>query len=145
MSFTPFRKSRFPSPCWINAIQKNDWVHPNFWRQIIVLGLLLVFTLPLGILMKQFVEELDSQIEFAIAERQGLRYNQQLAHLLRGLMVHRELTQRNRPGNEKVRRRSMMPRARRTPFVCLAPHDPIGFGKLAHQITQDALSIDWAM
>ena len=65
-----------------------------------MLGLLLVFTLPLGILMKQFVEELDSQIEFAIAERQGLRYNQQLAHLLRELMVHRELTQRNRPGND---------------------------------------------
>ena len=100
MSFTPFRKSRFPSPRWINAIQNNDWVHPNLWRQGIVLGLLLVFTLPLGILMKQFVEELDSQIEFAIAERQGLCYNQKLIHLLRALMVHRELAQRNRPGND---------------------------------------------
>ena len=50
--------------------------------------------------MKQFVEELDSQIEFAKEERQGLRYNQQLVHLLRELMVHRELAQRNRPGND---------------------------------------------
>ena len=67
---------------------------------MIVLGLLLVFTLPLGILMKQFVDELDSQIEFAIAERQGLYYNQKLVHLLRALMVHRDLAQRNRPGND---------------------------------------------
>ena len=100
MSFTPFRKSRFPSPRWISVIQNNDWAYPNLWRQIIVLGLLLVFTLPLGILMKQFVEELDSQIEFAKEERHGLRYNHQLAHLLRALMVHRELAQRNRPSND---------------------------------------------
>ena len=91
MSFTPFRKSRFPSPRWISVIQNNEWAYPNLWRQIIVLGLLLVFTLPLGILMKQFVEELDSQIEFAKEERHGLRYNHQLAHLLRALMVHREI------------------------------------------------------
>ncbi len=100
VSFTPFRKSRFPVPRWISVIQKSDWVHPNLWRQIIGLGLLLVFTLPLGILMKQFVEELDSQIEFVKKERQGLRYNQELSHLLRELMIHRELAQRNRPSND---------------------------------------------
>ena len=100
MSSTPFRQSRFPSSRWISVIQKNDWAYPNLWRQTIALGLLLVFTLPLGILMKQFVEELDSQIEFAKEERNGLRYNQQLVHLLRELMVHRELSQRSRPGND---------------------------------------------
>ena len=100
MSSTPFRQSRFPSSRWISVIQKNDWAYPNLWRQTIALGLLLVFTLPLGILMKQFVEELDSQIEFAKEERQGLRYNQQLVHLLRELMVHRELAQRSRLNND---------------------------------------------
>ena len=100
MSFTPLRKSRFPIPRWISALRNNDLVHPNVWREIIVLGLLLVFTLPLGLLMKQFVEELDSQIEFTKKQRQGLRYNQELFHLLRELMVYRELAQRNLPSND---------------------------------------------
>ena len=100
MSFTPLRKSRFPISRWISALRNNDLVHPNVWRQIIVLGLLLVFTLPLGLLMKQFVKELDSQIEFTKKQRQGLRYNQELSHLLRELMVYRELAQRNLPSND---------------------------------------------
>ena len=100
MSFTPLRKSRFPISRWISALRNNDLVHPNVWRQIIVLGLLLVFTLPLGLLMEQFVEELDSQIEFTKKQRQGLRYNQGLSHLLRELMVYRELAQRNLPSND---------------------------------------------
>ena len=100
MSFTPLRKSRFPISRWISALRNNDLVHPNVWRQVIVLGLLLVFTLPLGLLMEQFVEELDSQIEFTKKQRQGLRYNQGLSHLLRELMVYRELAQRNLPSND---------------------------------------------
>lgn len=100
VSFTPLRKSRFPISRWISALRNNDLVYSNVWRQIIVLGLLLVFTLPIGLLMKQFVEELDSQIEFTKKQRQGLRYNRELSHLLRELMVYRELAQRNLPGND---------------------------------------------
>jgi signal transduction histidine kinase len=54
-----------------------------------LLGLLAIFTLPLGILVRQLVFEIDQRIEFIEKERRGLRYNRPLRNLLERSLAYR--------------------------------------------------------
>ncbi len=61
-------------------------------RPLIVLSLLGLFTLPLGILVRQLVSEIDSKINVGIRERQGLAYSQPLIRLLDSLLEYRDMS-----------------------------------------------------
>ncbi len=61
-------------------------------RPLITLSLLGLLTLPLGILVRQLVSEIDAKINVNIRERQGLAYNQPLIRLLDSLLEHRDLS-----------------------------------------------------
>ncbi len=61
-------------------------------RPLIVLSLLGLFTLPLGILVRQLVAEIDTKIDVSIRERQGLAYSRPLIRLLDSLLEHRDLS-----------------------------------------------------
>jgi signal transduction histidine kinase len=54
-----------------------------------LLGLLAIFTLPLGILVRQLVFEIDQRIEFIEKERRGLHYNRPLRNLLEKTLAYR--------------------------------------------------------
>jgi signal transduction histidine kinase len=57
-----------------------------------ILGLLAIFTLPLGILVRQLVFEIDQRIEFIEKERRGLHYNNPLRDLLEKSLAYRSQT-----------------------------------------------------
>jgi signal transduction histidine kinase len=57
-----------------------------------LLGLLAIFTLPLGILVRQLVFEIDQRIEFIEKERRGLHYNRPLRNLLEKSLAYRSQT-----------------------------------------------------
>ncbi len=61
-------------------------------RPLILLSLLGLFTLPLGILVRQLVAEIDTKIDVSIRERQGLAYSQPLIRLLDSLLEHRDMS-----------------------------------------------------
>jgi signal transduction histidine kinase len=61
-------------------------------RPLIILSLLGLFTLPLGILVRQLVAEIDAQIDVSIRERQGIAYSQPLIRLLENLLEHRDMS-----------------------------------------------------
>jgi hypothetical protein len=58
-------------------------------RQLMTLALLGLFTLPLGILVRQLVWEFDGQIKVISQKRIGLSYNNRLMQLLASLLEHR--------------------------------------------------------
>ncbi|MEB3293030.1 MAG: ATP-binding protein [Synechococcales bacterium] len=60
-------------------------------QQLAVLGLLMLFTLPLGILVQQLVAEIDVSLQFTQKERIGLAYNAPCLELLKRLIVYRSL------------------------------------------------------
>jgi signal transduction histidine kinase len=57
-----------------------------------LLGLLAIFTLPLGILVRQLVFEIDQRIEFIEKERRGIHYNRPLRNLLEKSLAYRSQT-----------------------------------------------------
>ncbi len=57
-----------------------------------LLGLLAIFTLPLGILVRQLVFEIDHRIEFIEKERRGIHYNRPLRNLLEKSLAYRSQT-----------------------------------------------------
>lgn len=61
-------------------------------RPLITLSLLGLFTLPLGILVRQLVAEIDTKIDVSIRERQGLAYSQPVIRLLDNLLEHRDMS-----------------------------------------------------
>ena len=63
-------------------------MRPTPFRQLIMLGLLGIFTLPLGAMVNEFVDELNAQIEFAQKELVGLEYNEQLAKTMLAILKH---------------------------------------------------------
>ncbi len=71
------------------------WIHPNILRQIAVLGLLGIFTLPLGVIVKQLVVEIDEQIEFAQQELRGVSYNKKLVYFMKLVQEHQDLAHRS--------------------------------------------------
>jgi signal transduction histidine kinase len=86
----------------VPALRKRDrlirltrWIHPNIFRQIAVLGLLGIFTLPLGVIVKQLVMEIDEQIEFAQQELRGISYNKKLVYFMKLVQEHQDLAHRS--------------------------------------------------
>lgn len=75
---------------WVSAfsaLRENRILSP-----LITLSLLGLFTLPLGILVRQLVAEIDTQIQVTVLERQGLSYSQPLMRLLDSLLEHRRMS-----------------------------------------------------
>jgi signal transduction histidine kinase len=57
-----------------------------------LLGLLAIFTLPLGILVRQLVFEINERIDFIEKEQRGLHYNRPLRNLLEKSLAYRSYT-----------------------------------------------------
>ena len=70
----------------LRTLRENHLVRP-----LTTLALLGLFTLPLGILVRQLVWEFDTQIKVISQERMGLSYNNHLMSLLTNLLEHRSL------------------------------------------------------
>ncbi len=85
----PFQRKRD------RLIRLTRWIHPNILRQIAVLGLLGIFTLPLGVIVKQLVMEIDEQIEFAQQELRGVSYNKKLIYFMKLVQEHQDLAHRS--------------------------------------------------
>lgn len=66
----------------------------------IMVGLFLLFTVPFGVVVHGLVAEINTRIEFAAKERQGLRYTNALRDLLEHLIQHQQLAQAYRPGDQ---------------------------------------------
>lgn len=66
-------------------------------RPLTTLALLGLFTLPLGILVRQLVGEFDVQIKVISQKRIGLSYNNSLMELLASLLEHRLLVYQLNP------------------------------------------------
>jgi signal transduction histidine kinase len=89
-SFLPRQlKERLPQSLRSILIELRD---NRTIRPLITLSLLGLFTLPLGILVRQLVAEIDTKIDVNIRERQGLAYSQPLIRLLDGLLEHRDMS-----------------------------------------------------
>ena len=58
-------------------------------RQASLIGLLLIFLLPFGVVVYQLIAEIDQRINFAEKERLGLQYNNPLRKLLEDMQQHR--------------------------------------------------------
>jgi PAS domain S-box-containing protein len=58
----------------------------------ILVGLLIVFTVPFGFVVNRLAEEIDVSIEFASKERLGVEYNTALRDLLEKLIQHQHLS-----------------------------------------------------
>ena len=69
-------------------------------RPLTTLALLGLFTLPLGILVRQLVWEFDAQIKVLYQERMGLSYNNHLMAHLTNLLEHRSLVYQPNPSPE---------------------------------------------
>lgn len=82
-------KQRLPQRLWSTLISLRD---NRTVRPLITLSLLGLFTLPLGILVRQLVAEIDTKIDVSIRERQGLAYSQPLIRLLDSLLAHRDMS-----------------------------------------------------
>lgn len=79
--------------------------------QSIVVGLFIIFTVPFGVVVQGFVAEIDTRLEFAAKERQGLRYINALRGLLGQLLEHQQLTeiyQANQTQAQAVLRQSIL-------------------------------------
>jgi signal transduction histidine kinase len=77
---------------WVIAVAVRRRNLQKLAGRIGLLGLLAVFTLPLGILVRQLVLEIDDRITFIEKERQGLDYNQPLRNLLEKTLAYRSQT-----------------------------------------------------
>jgi hypothetical protein len=56
-------------------------------QKFLLVGLLLV--LPLGIVMRQFLMQINYDIEFSYKEQLGLEYHTPLVQFMRGVQMHR--------------------------------------------------------
>ena len=79
----------------LRTLRENRLVRP-----LTTLALLGLFTLPLGILVRQLVWEFDAQIKVISQERMGLSYNNHLMSLLTNLLEHRSLVYQLNPSPE---------------------------------------------
>jgi signal transduction histidine kinase len=73
------------------AVRKRSF--QKLTGRIGLLSLLAIFTLPLGILVRQLVFEIDQRIEFIEKERRGLHYNRPLRNLLEKTLAYRSQSQ----------------------------------------------------
>lgn len=86
--------------------QRFGNLRKNRWKKLpvqgIVIGLFLLFTVPFGVVVYGLVVEINTGIEFATQERQGLRYLKASRDLLEQLIEHQRLTQNYRRGNRAL-------------------------------------------
>jgi PAS domain S-box-containing protein len=64
-----------------------------------LLGLLVIFALPFGMVVRQLLAEIDTRIEFAEKERKGVSYNQALKAFLEQVIQHQSIAQEYLNGN----------------------------------------------
>jgi PAS domain S-box-containing protein len=64
-----------------------------------LLGLLVIFALPFGMVVRQLLAEIDTRIEFAEKERKGVAYNQTLKAFLEEVIQHQSIAQEYLNGN----------------------------------------------
>ncbi len=77
---------------WVIAVAVRRRNLQKLAGRIGLLGLLAVFTLPLGILVRQLVFEINDRITFIEKERRGINYNQPLRKLLEKTLAYRSQT-----------------------------------------------------
>jgi PAS domain S-box-containing protein len=65
----------------------------NLAKYTTLISLLVVFTVPFGMVVRQLLAEIDTRIDFAAKERQGLQYNQTLRAFLEQVVEHQRIAQ----------------------------------------------------